>query len=213
MPINAGHGNDPTGLHQECDVDNTPPSGLSHVDGILRRICPSLDEVKYHDPLLWHGWKWMKCEYYLWEDALVLKKIVKCEFHLFRLPSQLDWQAFIFKAWKQSSTEWTGMWWMLLRQYPLSCYSVDTVSWVNDVCVFCRDYVSVIQFCVCVTVKPTLQGEGSRGWGPSVICGTQETREALIIAEKEGSMAWVQMVRWLIAVWLSGPAANDAGYR
>lgn len=52
---------------------------------------------------------------------------------------------------------------MLLRQYPLSCYSVDTVSWVNDVCVFCRDYVSVIQFCVCVTVKPTLQGEGSRG--------------------------------------------------
>lgn len=47
--------------------------------------------------------------------------------------------------------------------YPLSCSSVDTVSRVNDVCTFGQDYVSVIQFGGCVTIKPTLQGEGGRG--------------------------------------------------
>lgn len=43
-------------------------------------------------------------------------------------------------------------------QYPFSSCSLDTV-WVNDVCTFGQDYVSVIQFGVCVTIKATLQGQ------------------------------------------------------
>lgn len=44
----------------------------------------------------------------------------------------------------------------MTQLYPFSCCSVDTVSWVNDVCTFGWDYISVIQFGVCVAIKPTL---------------------------------------------------------
>ena len=48
----------------------------------------------------------------------------------------------------------------------------------NDICMFGQDYVSLIQFGVCVS---QLSREAETGWSLSVIHGTQETTETLII--------------------------------
>lgn len=80
-------------------------------------------------------------------------------------------------------------------------------------CTFAKDYVSLIWFSIHVTIKPTLQGEERREWSLSGMRGTLETTEDLIIVKSSyWGGGWDQMVKWLIAVCLSGLSANDAGH-